>query len=93
MAWTAGDNAVFYERLRNIARQHLSSAEEGARLISLVTSEDLGTNLEDEGGTTKAEAIAFKGVVDDFALFFAGEAVSADADRRQKIDVFLADLG
>ena len=92
MAWTSGDNRVFYERLRNIAKQHLSSAEEGARLISLVDSEELGTNLTDESGTTVAEAIAFKGVVDDFALFFTGEAVAADVTRREKIDVFLADL-
>lgn len=95
MAWTQSDSDVFFERLRNIARQHLSSAEEGARLISLAASEVLATNLTDasDGSATKGEAIAFKGVIDDFADFFAGFAVATDANRRQKIDAFLANDG
>lgn len=94
MAWTEGDNSVYYKRLCNIARQHLNSAEEGARLISLANSEDLGTNLDDDTSSmaTKIEAVAFKGVIDDFAEFFAGNAVAADNDRREKIDAFLVEL-
>lgn len=89
--WTPGDNTTFFRRLKNLANQHINSMEEGARLISLTASEDLATNLEDaaDGSATRAEAIAFKGVVDHFALFMSGATVPADASRRAKIDAFL----
>jgi hypothetical protein len=91
MAWTQSDSDVFHTRLMNVATALLDLDEEVERLVSLAASEDLASNLDDasDASVDKAEAIALKGVVDDYRDWFVGTAVAADATRRAKLDAYL----
>ena len=93
MSWNESKNTVFFSRLRVLADQMLDTKEEAERLISIAASEDI---VGDEafvavGGIDPADAVALKGVLDDYVAFLDGSEFLDAENRRAKIDVFVAD--
>ena len=93
MSWNESKNTVFFARLKVLADQMVDSKEEAERLISLAASESIVGDPEfvEVGGIDPADAVALKGVLDDYILFLNGDDILAAEDRRAKLDVFLAD--
>ena len=93
MSWNESKNTVFFARLKVLADQMVDSKEEAERLISLAASEDIVGDpaFEEVDGITPAEAVALKGVLDDYTDFLDGDEILAAENRRAKLDVFLAD--
>lgn len=94
MSWNESKNTVFFQRLRVLADQMLDTMEEAERLISIAASEDI-VNDEDfvaVGGIDPDDAVALKGVFDDYIVFLDGSASLDAENRRAKIDGFVAEI-
>lgn len=93
MSWNESKNTVFFQRLKVLADQLIDSKEEAERLISIAASEDIVGDpaFVEVGGIDPADAVALKGVLDDYLVFLNGDDILAAENRRAKLDVFLAD--
>ena len=93
MSWNASKNTVFFQRLKVLADQMLDTKEEAERLISIAESENI---VGDEhfvavGGIDPADAVALKGVLDDYTTFLDGSGPLGVDNRRETIDIFVSD--
>ncbi len=94
---TQSESDVIARRVQNLAKQMLDMAEEMARLRSLDSSLNLGTNLDEptSGIVTKSDITTFvSGPMADFEDFWANATVAFDTtdgggERRAKVDPFL----
>ncbi len=94
---TQSESDVIARRVQNLAKQMLDMAEEMARLRSLDSSLNLGTNLDEptSGIVTKSDITTFvSGPMADFEDFWANTTAAFDTtdgggERRAKVDPFL----
>ena len=87
------ESDLVYTRIAAICKTMQGLYEEMKRLDSLVTSQNLGTNLDEPSHqlVTKAEAVQlFQGPIADYISFYEEGAAPIDATRRSDIDNFLA---
>ncbi len=94
MAWNASKNIVFFARLRVLADQMLDTKEEVERLISISVSESIAGDeyFIAVGGIDPADAVALKGVFEDYITFLDGSGALDAENRRAKIDGFVAEI-
>ena len=93
MSWNASKNNVFFARMKVLADQMIDTKEEAERPISIAESENI---VGDEhfvavGGIDPADAVAFKGILDDYTTFLDGSGPLGVDNRRETIDVFVVD--
>lgn len=94
MSWNASKNTVFFARLKVLADHMIDTKEEAERLISIAASESIVGDpaFVEVGGITPADAVALKGVLDDYITFLDGSDALAAEERRAVIDIFVADI-
>lgn len=81
MAWSAAKNAIFFQRLQNLAAAAQNLREEGQRLRDVLALEASPSAVDDPAfidttTATKAAAKNLIGYCGDFALFNEAGAVS-----------------
>lgn len=92
MAWNASNNNVFFERLRNWARQYQDIRDEGQRLEDLWTGEAVSSDpaFVDTGIATATEATSLVTMIGNVEDFTTNQSVS-QGDRVPTLTPFLVE--
>lgn len=92
MAWNASNNNVFFQRLKNWAKQYQDIRDEGQRLDDLWNGEGISGDpaFVDNDGITTAEATALITMLGDVEGFTTNQVVS-QGDRIPTLTPFIVE--